>query len=45
MECLKFGTILEGTITEWGLIGHTRRFNHLALAYKEAGFCTGTGII
>jgi len=44
MECLKFGAVLEGEITDWGLIEHTRRFNRLALAYNKAGFCTGAGI-
>jgi hypothetical protein len=45
MECLKFGTVLVGKITDWGLIGYTRRFNRLALAYNEASFCTGAGIM
>jgi hypothetical protein len=36
---------LEGKVTDWGLIGHIRRFNRLAIAYNEAGFCTEAGII
>ena len=32
VECLKFDTVLEGKITDWGLIGHMRRSTRLVLA-------------